>query len=57
VKKRIYIILPDRSLLVGFFQNGLNSKAIQWEQWTFAQPVNTIAVTHNDQDILGSDIY
>lgn len=57
VKKRIYIILPDRSLLVGFFQGGLDPKLIQWEQWTFAQPVNTIAVTTIDTDIIGSDIY
>lgn len=57
VKKRIYIITPERYLLVGFIQNGLNPKAIQWEPWTFTQPINTIAVTTIDQDILGCDIF
>ncbi len=57
VKKRIYIVVPERYLLVGFYQNGLNPKDIQWEQWTFVQPVNTIAVTTIDEDIIGSDIY
>ena len=56
-KKRIYIVLPDRYLLVGFYQNGLNPQAMQWEQWTFTQPINTIAVTNIDEDIIGSDIY
>jgi hypothetical protein len=57
VKKRIYVVLPNRYLLVGFFQNGMNPKDIQWEQWTFTQPVNTICVTDIDEDILGSDIF
>lgn len=57
VKKRIYIVVPDRYLLVGFYQNGMNPKDIQWEQWTFVQPVNTIAVTKTDEDIIGSDIF
>lgn len=57
VKKRLYIILPSRHLLVGFFQVGLNPQKIQWEQWTFVQPVTTIAVTDIDEDIIGSDIY
>jgi hypothetical protein len=57
VKKRIYIVLPNRYLLVGFYQNGLNPKDIQWEPWTFVQPVNTVAVTDIDRDILGCDIY
>lgn len=57
IKKRLYIVLPDRYLLVGFFQIGLTSKDIQWEQWTFVQPVNTIAVTNINEDILGCDIF
>lgn len=57
VKKRLYIVLPNRFLLVGFYQNGINPKDIQWEQWTFVQPVNTIAVTNIDTDIIGCDIF
>jgi hypothetical protein len=57
IKKRIYVVLPDRNLLVGFFQNGLSSKEIQWEEWTFTQPINTIAVTQINEDIIGSDVY
>jgi hypothetical protein len=57
IKKRIYIVMPDRTMLVGFYQNGLNPKDIQWQPWTFVQPVNTIAVTNIDEDIIGSDIF
>lgn len=57
VKKRVYIILPNRSLLVGFFQNGMDPTSIQWEPWTFTQPVNTIAVIGIDEDVIGCDIY
>ena len=57
VKKRLYIVTPERYLLVGFWQNGMNPKSIQWEPWTFVQPINTIAVTTIDEDILGSDIF
>lgn len=57
IKKRIYIVLPDRYLLVGFFQNGLNPKDIQWQPWTFTQPINTMAVTNISEDIIGSDIF
>ena len=57
IKKRLYVVLPERYLLVGFYQNGLNPKDIQWEPWTFVQPVNTVAVTDIDKDIIGSDIY
>jgi hypothetical protein len=57
VKKRLYLTTPERYLLVGFWQNGMNPKDIQWEPWTFVQPVNTICVTTIDEDIIGSDIY
>lgn len=57
VKKRIYAVLPDRTLLVGFFQNGINPSDIQWEPWSCVQPINTIAVTGIDEDIIGCDIY
>jgi len=57
IKKRLYIVLPGRYLLVGFYQNGLNPKDIQWEQWMYTQPVNTLAVARIDEDIVGCDIY
>lgn len=57
IKKRIYIVTPERYVLVGFYQNGLNPKDIQWEPWSFLQPINTVCVTKIDTDILGSDIY
>lgn len=57
VKKRIYIVTPERYLLVAFFQKGMNPKEIQWEPWTFVQPLNTLCVTERDKDILGSDIF
>ena len=57
VKKRLYVVLPDRTLLVGSFQNGLDPTSIQWEPWVCVQPINTIAVTGIDEDIIGSDIY
>lgn len=57
IKKRLYVIVPERYILVGFFQNGMEAVKIQWEPWTLVQPANTIAVTKDNRDILGCDIF
>ncbi len=56
IQKNIYIILPNRQLLVGNYSNGMDWKSIRWTLWSFRMGVNTIAVYNIDQIILGADI-
>lgn len=56
IAKEIYIIIPDNSLLVGNYANGMEPKKIRWAPWTFLMGVNTIAITNIDEIIIGADI-
>lgn len=54
VKQRIYCALPDKLLLVGEYQNGLDAKAIKWAPWRFDIQVTTIALVNISTLIIGS---
>ena len=56
IQKEIYTILPDKSLLMGNFSNGLDWKNMRWSPWSFAMGVNTIAIQNIDTIILGADV-
>jgi hypothetical protein len=56
IQKSIYIILPDLSMLVGNYANGMDPKKIRWSPWSFAMGVNTIAIFNIDEIIIGSDL-
>jgi len=56
IQKEIYIILPDRTLLVGNYANGLDPQKIRWSPWSFAMGVNTIGIFNIDEIIIGSDL-
>lgn len=55
VKKRIFIALPDRKMLVGDYSNGMDPQKIKWWPWKFDIQVNTVALTNIDDVILGSE--
>lgn len=55
-KKRIYMILPNRRLLVGNYENGMDYKNIRWGPSSLAIDVNTVGVQNIDTIILGCDI-
>lgn len=56
IQKEIYIVLPDRRLLVGNYGNGMDPKRIRWAPWSFAMGVNTVAISNIDDIILGADL-
>jgi hypothetical protein len=55
VKKLIYVALPDRTLLVGDYAQGLDPMKIKWWPFSFFIGVNTIALTNIDTFIMGSE--
>lgn len=56
IQKWILCCLPDRSLLVGNFTNGMTAKEIAWETWTFLPGINTVGIVNIDEIIIGADI-
>lgn len=56
IQKEIWIILPDRTILVGNYSLGMDPKKIRWSPVSFIMPVNTIAITQIDDIIVGSDL-
>lgn len=56
IQKEIYIVLPDRRLLVGNYALGFDYKNIRWAPWSFFPGLNTVAVVNIDEIILGCDL-
>ena len=56
IQKELYIILPDRRLLIGNYANGMDPKKIKWYPQFFIMGVNTIAVVNIDDIIIGADL-
>lgn len=56
IKKEIYIVLPDKRLLVGNYALGMDPKNIRWTIYTFHQGINTLTIWNIDQIIIGSDV-
>lgn len=54
IYKRIYISLPDRTLLIGDFTNGMDFKSIKWWPQRFDFQVNTIALVNINDLIIGA---
>lgn len=57
IQKMIYVILPNRLLLIGSYSNGLVGKFMQWAPWLTRMGLNTIAIYNIDEVILGADIF
>jgi len=55
IQHEIYIVSPDKSLLVGNYSNGMDSKKIRWTPWSCIALFNTVAIVNIDQIIFGSD--
>lgn len=56
IQKEIYIVLPNRKLLVGNYSNGMDSKNIRWCPWSFRPGINTVAIVNIDEVVIGADI-
>lgn len=53
----IYMTLPDKKMLVGFYQNGFNPKDIKWAKWRFDLEISTIALVETNKLILGANAF
>ena len=56
IQKSLYIILPDRRILVGNYSIGMDPRKIKWAPWSFFMGINTIAVVNIDEIIVGADL-
>lgn len=54
--KMIYAVLPDGTMLVGDYNDGLDAKAIKWTPWSFGVKVTWLAILEEDiiRVIIGS---
>lgn len=50
----IYITLPDKKMLNGYYSNGLEPTKIRWVKWRFDFEVDTIALINTNTLIIGS---
>lgn len=55
VNQKLYICLPDGSILYGNYSNGLTPKDIRWTTWTFGINVTSITLVDVDVLILAAD--
>lgn len=53
--KNIYITLPERQILYGNWDDGLNPKDIKWALWTFDIETTTIALIQTDTLVIGAE--
>ncbi len=56
IHKEIYCVLPDKSMLMSNYSNGLDYKNIRWTPWSFLMKVNSVAIQDIDNIILGADL-
>jgi len=54
--KEMYVVLPDRRVLVGNYSNGMDPKNIRWSPWSFLMGANTVAIANISDIIIGADI-
>lgn len=51
ISQILYITLPDRTMLVAWYNDGLDPQNMVWIPWSFAFKVNTVALV-NDNELL-----
>lgn len=54
ITKRLYIVLPDRRLLVGDYNLDIDPQKMRWAPWRFDADIYTIALYNIDQLFLGA---
>jgi hypothetical protein len=55
ISERIYIILPDRTMLMGDYSRGLNPMQIKWAKWSADIEISTIAIIETNTLAIGSE--
>lgn len=55
IKQRLYIVLPDFTMLMADYSDGLTPETIKWTPWTFDVGITAIALVETDKLLLASD--
>jgi hypothetical protein len=55
ISKILYWVLPDGTMLIGDYSNGLGDKTIRWAPWNFSINIRGIAILNPETIILISD--
>lgn len=55
VSQKLYIVITDRTVLLGDYQNGFDPKNIRWMPWTFEVYVNSLALINVNELLFGCD--
>lgn len=56
IKKQLYCVLPDQTMLIGNYANGLDTKKIRWTPWSSYIKVTCVAVVDIDTVVIGADV-
>lgn len=56
IQKEIYTVLPDNTMLVGNYANGMDPMKIRWSPWSFLPSINTIAIWNIDEILIGAEV-
>ena len=54
LEQLIFITLPEGTMLMGDYKNGLDAKSIRWTPWSFDVKATTITLIENNKLIIGS---
>lgn len=57
IQKELWVVLPNKTILIGNYANGLDPKKIRWTPWSAQMAVNCLAITGIDEIIIGADIF
>ncbi len=53
VDQRLYLVLPDQTMIYADYANGMNPKDIRWSPWSFDGEINSIALDNINVLFLG----
>lgn len=56
ITKRLYVVLPDGTILFGDYSQGLDEQNIKWAHWTFQVFITTIEIIEINRIVLGSKV-
>lgn len=51
-----YCVLPNNTILMGDYSNGINPQDIRWSKWTFDIPITTMELINTNTILLGASL-
>jgi hypothetical protein len=57
IQKWILVVLPDNTVLMGDFSDGMDYLKIRWMPWVFNVQMNTVGIVNIDEIVFGSQTY